>query len=392
MNHTVVDRGRQVSCSPPQECYGVAVGLRSDAEAIWHAGVAAVEPAAAVQRWLDVHESSVARYERVWIVGVGKAAPGMALPLVPVLGRRLKGGLITTKDGHGVEVPGVEVIEAAHPIPDERSVVAAQRTMALVRERQKGELVLALISGGGSALWCLPAEGWTFDAVRQRNEHLLRRALDIHAVNAARVEMSAIKGGRLAEAARPAKVWSLVLSDVPGNAAFVASGPTYPGKRFDVVGDQRLALDGAAAEARRRGYVARWAYGFGSHAAVRGALLAQHAPGVAVLSGGEAELAVTGSGTGGRNQHLALDVAIRLAGVKRWAACIGGTDGTDGPTDAAGGLVDGKTEARIARAGLGAADRLAHFDSHRALAAAGDLLTTGPTGTNVMDLRVLLGS
>lgn len=368
------------------------MGLRSDAEAIWRAGVAAVEPAAVVQRWLDVHEASLAKYERVWIVGVGKAAPRMALPLVAMLGRRLQGGLITTKDGHAIAVPGVEVIEAAHPIPDERSVSAAMRTMKLVRGRGKGDLVLAVMSGGGSALWCLPGEGWTFERVRERNEHLLRRALDIHAVNAARVEMSAIKGGRLAEAARPARVWSLVLSDVPGNAAFVASGPTYPGKRYDVVGDQRLALDGAAAEARRRGYVARWAYGFGPHGKVRDALLEQRGPGVAVLSGGEAELAVTGAGLGGRNQHLALDLALCLGGVKRWAACIGGTDGTDGPTDAAGGLVDGRTVQRIAAAGLSATSLLSGFDSHRALQAAGDLLVTGPTGTNVMDLRVLLSS
>jgi len=436
------------------------VSPRDDACRILAAAVAAADARAAVLRVLALEEDALlvagdervplASIERVWVIGAGKAAAGMALAAREVLGERIAGGTITTKHGHAADVPGVEVWEAAHPVPDASGLAGAADALACARAAGPNDLVLCLLSGGASALWPSPPAGVSLTDLAALTDRMLRAGATIRELNAVRKHLSRIGGGWLARAAHPARVVTLAVSDVVGSPLdVIASGPTVPDpttfadaldvvERYEISGAPTAlawlragaegrapetpkpgdaafartsahviaanadALRGAAAEAERLGWraeiVADDLEGEAREVAGQIAAFAQErqrerrdddAP-LALLLGGETTVTVRGDGTGGRNQELALALAVELDGRSGIVAASLGTDGTDGPTGAAGGIVDGGTIARGAAASLDARGHLERNDAHPFLRATGDLLVTGPTGTNVCDVVLLL--
>ncbi|MBS1875245.1 MAG: glycerate kinase [Acidobacteria bacterium] len=419
--------------------------LKRDALAIFKAGLAAADPARAVEQALAKVGD---RYRRILVVGAGKAGATMARAAERALGSRIAGGLINVKDGHTAKLRRIELNECGHPIPDERGVDGARRIAEIVRSAGPGDLVLCLISGGGSALLPYPAEGLTLADKQETTRCLLACGATIHEINAVRKHLSAIKGGRLALLAQPAPVLALLLSDVIGDdLSVIGSGPTAPDestyqgalealdkygiraavpepvrKRLEagargeveetpkelsnarniVVGSNRLAVDAAERKAKELGYrtlvlattiegetrdIARM------HAAIAKEVLASRRPVRApacILSGGETTVTLRGKGLGGRNQEFALAAALDIAGAGDVAVLSAGTDGTDGPTDAAGAFADSSTLMRSAAKGLDAKASLRENDSYHFFEPLNDLVKTGPTGTNVMDLRILL--
>jgi len=403
-------------------------GLRRDALRIFRAAVKAADPRETVER--ELRRRSFDRYQRVIVVGAGKATQTMALGAERVLGRRIDAGLINVKDQHTAPLKRIEQNECGHPVPDERGTRGAERILELARSAGPDDMVVCLISGGGSALLPLPAPGFTLAEKQELTKALLACGANIHEINSVRKHVSAIKGGQLAEAASPARVLSLILSDVIGDPLdVIGSGPTAPDpstladaravlakygidrslperetpKRLDnveniIVGSNRLAVDAAARTARELGYkplvlsttiegetrdVARM------HAAILREIR-EHGrpvkPPCCVITGGETTVTLKGAGLGGRNQEFALAAALDIAGLAGVLAFSAGTDGTDGPTDAAGAMADGRTVER----GADAKGHLARNDSYHFFERLGDLVKTGPTGTNVMDVRLLL--
>jgi glycerate 2-kinase len=432
--------------------------LREHARAILAAAIAAADARAAVVRALSVdgerltvagtEEVDLASVDRVLLIGAGKAAAAMAAGALQVLGERVAEGTLTTKDGHGADLPRVEVWEAAHPVPDTRGMAGAADALRLARQAGPRDLVLCLLSGGASALWPAPVPGVSLTQLREMTDVLLRSGATIHEMNTVRKHLSRIGGGWLARAAAPARVVTLAVSDVVGGALdVIASGPTVPdpttyadaldvlrergihppaailahlqagddGEREEtpkpsdaaferatahVVAGSREALAGAARQAERLGYRARIvAEDLEGEASSVGEQVAQLAIGslaeapdapLALLLGGETTVTVQGTGRGGRNQELALAAAVELEGVRGVLVAAMGTDGTDGPTDAAGAFADGGTVARGQASGLDARDALRRNDAYPFLRAAGDLIVTGPTGTNVNDVVLVL--
>ncbi len=391
---------------------------------------------------------------RLHVLGIGKAAHGMvAGALAQLAGRRIERGLIVGHVPLLSDQPGFAALVADHPMPGKRSVVSARRAVRLVQSLTDRDGLLVLISGGASALLALPAEGLTLADKVQMTGLLLAGGLPIEEINAVRKHVSQIKGGRLAQLAAPAKVLVLVLSDVPGgNPGVVGSGPFSPdptsfrdavslldrsslwsrlpqavrgyltqGLTGGVdetpkpgaacfqsvmvceVGGNTVSVRAMAAQARRDGFdtpvlpvrlkgEARQA-AEGLVATAERAIARGPGSRLAILAGGETTVTVQGAGQGGRNQELALAFAVKAEQARlpgRWALASCGSDGRDGPTDVAGGLVDPGSLARMRSRGLDPLRALADNDSHRALAASGDLLRTGVTGTNVADLAVLL--
>ena len=382
---------------------------------------------------------------RTVVVGAGKASAAMAKALEENWDGPLQ-GLVVTRDGHAVSCERIEIVEASHPVPDARGEAAARRILGLVRGLGEDDLVIALISGGGSALLSLPAPGLTLDHKRAVNRALLRSGAPIGAMNRVRKHLSAIKGGRLAAAAHPARVVTLAISDVPGDdPAAIASGPTVPDPttfaearavlaqygiteprtaiehlewgldetpkpsdpRFAraetiLIATPQMSLDAAAVvavaagvtplilgdaiegEAREVGTVMA---GIARQVALRGQ---PAAPPVALLSGGETTVTVRGHGRGGRNVEFLLALALALGGLPGIWAIAGDTDGVDGAEDAAGAIVRPDTLARAAALGLDAEACLADNDGHGFFAALGDRVITGPTLTNVNDFRAVL--
>lgn len=431
---------------------------REHARAILDSAIAAADARAAVVRALSLggdrltvagtEEFGLASIDRILLIGAGKAAAGMSAGALDVLGDRIAAGTITTKEGHGADLPRIEVWEAAHPVPDTRGMAGAAEALRLAQSAGPRDLVLCLLSGGASALWPAPVPGVTLTELQVVTDALLRSGATIHEINTVRKHLSRIGGGWLARAAAPARVVTLAVSDVVGGALdVIASGPTVPdpttfedalevlqareitpppavrahlqagdaGEReetpkpgdpaFDrasayVIAGNGDALAGAAAEAERLGYRARIVAddleGEARSVGEQLALLAMNtlaerpAAPLALLLGGETTVTVHGRGRGGRNQELALALAIELEGVDGVLAASLGTDGTDGPTDAAGAFADGGTVARGHAAGLEARDALRRNDAHSFLRAAGDLIVTGPTGTNVNDVVLIL--
>lgn len=425
--------------------------MEEDLREILRAGLAAADPAGAVRRHLRVEDGAVVaggkrlRPQRVWVVAAGKAAGPMARAACGVLSGGISGGLVVTKDGHEPGPEELETLYASHPEPDARGVEAARRVAGLASSLGEGDLLLALISGGASALLADPAEGIGLTELKELTGALLRSGADIGEINAVRKHVSTLKGGGLARLAAPARVVALLLSDVVGDdVSSIASGPTAPDpttledargvlRRYGidppesvarrlrdgpetpkpgdslfrrvvniVCGGGRASVEAAVRKAGQLGYrtllisttLTGEARGAASvHAAmVREALQSGNPspPPCALLSGGELTVNVRGGGLGGPNQEFCLALAAELEGVEGWAAFSADTDGQDGPTEAAGGLVDGRTAPRIREAGIDPREALAHNDTHAALAAAGALLETGPTGTNVNDLRAVL--
>lgn len=405
--------------------------LRRDADAIIAAAIAAALPDAAVKKAL---EGRVFGPGKVRLVAAGKGAWQMAATASNILKDRIEAGVVVTKYGHSKgAISNFDIYEAGHPVPDQNSFDATEAALALVRDLTADDTVLFLLSGGGSALFekpLVPAADLE-DLTRQ----MLACGADIVEINTLRKRLSAVKGGRFAQICAPAHVVSIVLSDILGDPLdMIASGPAYPdsstcaqaqtivkkyGLRLTPIMEQRLeeetpkALNNvetqvtgsvrqlcaaASAACRKLGYEpvvltdclaceAREAGAFlGSIARYHAD--ADHA--VAFIAGGETVVHLTGKGKGGRNQELALAAAPFIAGIRGAAVFSVGSDGTDGPTDAAGGYVDGTTQAALADKGLSVFDVLAENDAYHALQQCGGLIVTGPTGTNVNDVAVLL--
>ena len=403
--------------------------LRRDADAIIRSSLNAVLPDEAVRRAL---KAFAPRGGRVLLVAAGKAAWQMAHAAVEALDR-VDGGVVVTKYGHVKgEIPGVTCCEAGHPIPDENSFAATEKALTLVQGLTAEDTVLFLLSGGGSALFerpLLPGE-----ELQDITSQLLASGADIVEMNTIRKRLSAVKGGRFAQACAPAEVFSIVLSDILGDPLdMIASGPAVPDtstcaqalaiaekyhlnlseqaktllqqetpKALDnvttrITGSVRELCTAAANACRKLGYEpilltdqlcceAREAGSFlGSIVRTH----TGHGKKLAYIAGGETVVHLTGRGLGGRNQELALAAAPAIAG-RNAAVFSVGSDGTDGPTDAAGGYVDGETLAALAAKGWNVFDTLQHNDAYHALRAVEGLIMTGATGTNVNDVAVAL--
>jgi len=402
--------------------------------------IAAAQPAQAVLPHLPP-----APRGRTIVLGAGKAAAAMAQAVERHMSGTLE-GLVVTRYGHGAECARIEVVEAAHPVPDAAGRRAAERILELARSAGPDDLVLCLISGGASSLLTLPAPGLSLEDKQAVNRALLASGADIGRMNVVRKHLSAIKGGRLAAAAHPARVLSLLISDVPGDdPAVIGSGPTVPdpstfGDALRIIaqhgieppaavrahleaaaeetpkpGDRRLAaaetivvarpqasLEAAAARARERGFtplilgdaiegeareVAKVMAGIALQARRHGQ---PAAPPCVLLSGGETTVTVRGQGRGGRNAEFLLGLAVQLRGATGISALAADTDGIDGSEDNAGALLTPDTLARAQAQGLDAAARLADNDGYGFFSALGDLVITGPTLTNVNDFRAIL--
>lgn len=404
--------------------------LRKDAEAIVSASIEAVLPDRAVQRAL---ESYTPGGGRTLLVAAGKAAWQMANAAVKTLGR-VDAGVVVTKYGHVKgEIPGVRCYEAGHPVPDGNSFLATGRALELVRGLTPGDTVLFLLSGGGSALFekpLIPGE-----ELGDITAQLLASGADIVEINTLRKRLSGVKGGRFAQACAPARVFSIVLSDIIGDPLdMIASGPAYPdsstcaqaravaekyGLRLStaalellgrettkeltnvttqITGSVRELCAAAARACSERGYepilltdrLCCQAREAGSFLA---SILQSHsgeARSLAFIAGGETVVRLTGKGLGGRNQELALAAAPGIRGLPGAAVFSVGSDGTDGPTDAAGGYVDYDTDRELAANGLEVFAVLKENDAYHALKGTGGLIVTGPTGTNVNDVAVAL--
>lgn len=437
--------------------------LRKLARELLQAGIAAVEPAAAIRRhlrWADHRlsweqpDGTAAHWARppggtIRVVGMGKAAAAMAAGVESILGQDLAQGCVVVKDGHLVATNCIEVQEAAHPIPDDRGLRAAKAIESLLRAMTANDLTLVLISGGGSALLPAPVDRVTLAAKQELTRTLLNAGADIELLNHVRRRLSRLKGGGMLRTAGAGTVLSLILSDVVGDPLdLIASGPTVPpeetlgvpdslrqlglwkslprelqkhlstpariaGATGDMgrgtaagctyhnllVGTNRDALEACRKAAVDRGFAADIVTDrLTGEASVAGGRLGEELARMALSStgpncrlfGGETVVKVSGNGKGGRSQELAVAAAIALDGAARAVLLAAGTDGTDGPTDAAGGLIDGGTATRARAAGLDLSTTLANNDSYTCLQATGDLLITGPTRTNVMDIQILL--
>lgn len=404
--------------------------LRKDADEIIRGAIAAAQPAEAVRRAL---EGVVFPAGRLILVAVGKAAWTMASAAVGCLERRPDKGVVITKYGHSRgAIDGLEIFEAGHPVPDENSVLAARAALDATEGLSAGDSVLLLLSGGGSALFEAPVI--PLEMLQPLTDRLLSCGADITEINTVRKHLSLVKGGGFARHCAPARVFQIILSDVLGDRLdMIASGPAAADsttaddaraviEKYGVGGEENISrflietpkeitnseahitgsVSGLCSAAReicvRLGYEpffltdrlsceAREAGRFMS--AIAGAYQNAEKP-LAFIAGGETVVHITGGGKGGRNQELALAAAEGLSGLRNTAIFSVGSDGTDGPTDAAGGYVDGDTLAELNAAGISAADALADNDSYNALSACGGLIITGPTGTNVNDLIVLL--
>ena len=404
------------------------MNLYADAQTILREAIAAVQPEAAVTRALAQLPPC---HGRRILVAVGKAACPMASAALQALDGHVHAGIVITKHGHGVPLPApLQVLEAGHPVPDAATYAATAQALALTENLTPADQVLFLLSGGGSALFeqpLLPPQ-----ELADVTQQLLACGAAIAQVNTIRKRLSAVKGGRFALHCAPAQVWSVVLSDVLGDRLdMIASGPACPDRstaeealeivnryalrlspqalaclhrptpsalpnaQSIVTGSVRQLVDAAARTCRRLGYdVEILTDCLQSEARDAGRWLAREAlvrsgP-RALLAGGETVVHVMGPGLGGRNQELALSAAAQIAGQRALAIFSFGSDGTDGPTDAAGGYVDGQTQAALARQGISIPDVLARNDAYHALEACGGLIKTGPTGTNVNDLSVAL--
>ena len=406
----------------------MGASLRKDAETIIADSIREVQPDSAVIRALK--ETTL--NGKIKLVAAGKAAWQMAKAASNYLGERLEQGIVITKYGHvRGELPRIRCCEAGHPVPDEGSFDAARKALALTENLTKDDTVLFLLSGGGSALFelpLIPAEELQ-DVTRQ----LLACGADIVEINTLRKRLSAVKGGRFAQHCAPAKVFSIILSDILGDPPdMIASGPTCPDsstcadameivRRYDlslneetrrlltvetpktlanarwmITGSVRELCDAAARSCRKLGYepvflTDRLCCQAREAGSMIASILRTHAGDgkkLAFLAGGETVVRLTGSGKGGRNQELALAAAEGIDGLSNAALFSVGSDGTDGPTDAAGGFVDGATRQRLLEEGIHIDQVLLNNDAYHALQRTDGLIFTGPTGTNVNDVTV----
>jgi len=435
---------------------------RKDIRKIFDAGLKAADPKQAVSRAVQIsaddrltigeREYDLGQFDRIRVIGVGKAAAPMAAAIEDILGSRISEGLISTKYGHGLPLKRFVVTEAGHPVPDEAGLAASRHIINLLEQSNDKDLIICLISGGGSALMPLPVSDISLTDKQKTTEILLDCGANIHEINTIRKHISEVKGGKLARAAFPGTLITLILSDVIGdNLDVIASGPTVPDRStftncmeilgkynitgeipshvieylkrgaqgiepetpepedtiFDktrvlIVGSSSLSIEAARDKAVASGYNTLILSSFIEgetrevakvHAAITKEVLKSGNPvprPACIISGGETTVTIYGDGLGGRNMEFALAAAIEIERLDGVVILSGGTDGTDGPTDAAGAIADGTTIQRGLAQGYNASEFLKNNDSYHFFEALEDLLMTGPTMTNVMDLRILL--
>lgn len=399
----------------------------------------------------------LAGFRRIIVVGAGKATARMALAVESLLGKKISSGLIIVKDGHTAPLSIIEQVEAAHPVPNEAGIAGAQRILQLVRGADEKTLVICLLSGGASALLIAPVEGLTLQDKQEATRLLLNAGATISELNAVRKHLSMVKGGRLAQATYPAQLVTLILSDVIGDELnVIASGPTAPDKSTfaeawaviakyglqvqlpphvldylnrGIAGQEpetvkendpcldktnnviiagiRQALASATEKAGKLGFAtktisdtlegeARDAARFLAHAARAELAGMNQGERHCLLCGGETTVMVQGTGKGGRNQEFALAFALEIEGWQGVSLLSAGTDGSDGPNDAAGAIVDGKTVSRARtlcidpRSYLDNNDSYTFFQDFDTAAGTQCHLKTGPTGTNVMDIQIVI--
>lgn len=386
------------------------------------------------------------KYQRIFIVGAGKASAFMAKALEEILGNRISNGIIITKYGHGTKLKKIQLIEAGHPVPDQSGKLGATKIKNLLLSTDQNDLVIIVLSGGGSALLPLPVSGVTLKQTQQLTKLLLNSGADIDQINTIRKHLSVIKGGQMAKLIHPSTGISLIISDVIGDRLdTIASGPTVPDKttfsdalnilkkykltkktplsictylqkglknkiqetprpnnplfkKIDnfIIANNHLALEAAKKTAEKLGYnaiiLSSTLQGEAKEVVKMFATLAKKKTRKprCILCGGETTVTIKGRGLGGRNQEMALAIAIEIDGLKNITFVSIGTDGTDGPTDAAGAIVNGKTVKRAEQKGLDPKQYLENNDSYRFFEKVGGLIKTGPTKTNVMDLQILL--
>lgn len=435
--------------------------MREDARSIFLAGIQAVQGQEAVFRHCRRHGDRLQLADitvdldgigSIVVVGAGKATASMAMAVEALMGDRISEGIIAVPYGHREPLARIRQMEAGHPIPDENGVAAACAILETVTRAKEGDLVICLISGGGSALMPLPAEGIRLSDKQETSRLLIQCGASIHEINTVRKHLSAIKGGRLAQAAFPARVVTLIVSDVVGDDLdVIASGPTVadrstygdarrvveryglldklpgavieridagckglapetpkPGEPWVERGETRIvasnieALLAAEAQAQEKGYhtlllSSRFSGDTGATAAFHLAILEEIiasgkpiCPPACILSGGETTVVVRGAGLGGRNQEFVLHTVGRLPEDRPVVCFSAGTDGRDGPTDAAGAMADSTSLERAKRLDVDPEAYLAENDSYSFFSRLGDGVITGNTGTNVMDLRLIL--
>jgi hydroxypyruvate reductase/glycerate 2-kinase len=431
---------------------------REITKGIFFSALRAVDPYSAVERHISHILSTYQNggFNRLFIVGFGKAAFLMTKAVCDKVSNLITGGVVITKYGHALDRnlhPNIELHEAGHPIPDNNGLAATKNAVSLLKLADERTLVLCLISGGGSALLSAPKGAVSFDDKQRATELLLKAGASINELNTVRKHISEIKGGRLAEYAYPAKVVSLILSDVIGDELdVIASGPTTPdsttyrmaldvvekyrlaeklpeavldilkdgvegmvadtpkegnqifeGVENIIIGSNRKAALAAMEKAKELGFnatilsteiqgeaidAARWL----AKKAIETKRLLEDKDGkkICLISGGETTVTVKGKGKGGRNTELALVFALEVTGREGITFLSAGTDGTDGPTDAAGAIVSGETIQKAESLNLDPESYLANNDSYTFFSKTGELFITGPTGTNVMDLQIIL--
>ena len=384
--------------------------------------------------------SSFSAVGKIILIAIGKAAWRMSYAAREVLGDKISCGVVITKDKHSMgRIGNFEIYECAHPVPDDRVIKATERVTEAVCGLCANDTVLFLVSGGGSALFEIPVEGVCLDDIADITGQLLASGADIAEMNIVRKRLSSVKGGKFAALCAPAKVYSIILSDVlEDKLEAIASGPAYhdisgeedalaivdkyslsikpeilkllkrPGigkleNVTSVVAGNCSGLCNAAEEILKKdGYsVLKLTTRLSCEARSAGEVFASIAkeivaasnpisPPCAVIMGGETVVHLKGNGKGGRNQEMALSAAIGIEGISNVAFISAGSDGTDGPTDAAGGVVDGNTVSKLKSLGINPQLALDNNDSYNALCATGGLVVTGPTGTNVNDISILL--
>jgi len=432
-------------------------GLKQIALDIFNDALLAADPVEAVHRHFRVKggllqvgdiDYFLNQFKRIWVMGAGKASAKMAKAIEEALGDRVSGGVVIVKYGCGEKLKLVSVLEAGHPIPDRAGLKATEDLLSLAKKIDKDDLVINLISGGGSALLAAPPEGIALEDCQSLTELMLRAGMKIDEMNTVRKRLSRVTGGRLARAVYPATIISLILSDVIGDKLeVIASGPTVPDttnlsqavdllERYKIWGQtpariqeflknsreetpraddaafkrvqnlviasnlisleaakhcaQKLGLSPALLTSSVQGEARELGKIYGSF--FRETLKSGNPlkPPACIIAGGEPTVTVKGTGKGGRSQELALAVAMEVQGLEGAFFLAAGTDGTDGSTDAAGAVADWTTVPRARAANLDPAEFLAANDSYNFFSSLGDLVKTGPTGTNVMDIHLLI--
>jgi hydroxypyruvate reductase len=399
---------------------------------ILNAAIRSVQPSTLIPRFFKQHQLAFEKYEKIYVAGAGKASAAMAKSIEDILGKRVSDGMIAVKHGHALPLQYCRQIEAGHPLPDERSLIAAKQLIELFKKATENDLIIFLLSGGASSLITDVPPGISFEDLNYVIDKLLRSGATIKQLNTVRRQLSQLKGGELVKYANDAEIIGLIISDVPGDdIAVIGSGPTVyddssPRDAIDIlykylqtipqtilhfletrpskpssqqfgkvsnciIGDNQLALNSAARTAEQLGYETSIYPGFLSGDAiiaatswVREIISKKDRTKCCYIAGGETTVKVKGDGLGGRNQHFALAAAKELKSADNITLLAAGTDGTDGPTDANGAIVNSSTWTKDAE------EYFNNNDSYHFFAKAGGQIKTGPTQTNVMDIVITL--